>query len=93
MCSRCYNTEYSRTISKNSTRSGRNLVDGCCISGWGLLSFGLVLVKLHELGEVKLGLLEDLDLSDHAVVLERIDLRALSLDLLANFFFDAKLIN
>ena len=57
--------------------------------GCGLLSFGLFLVKLHQLGEVELGLLEDLDLSDHAVVLEWVDFAALSLDLFANFFFEA----
>lgn len=58
------------------------------ISG-SLLSFGLVLVKLHKFGEIELGLLEDLDLSNHAVVLEWVDFAALSLDLFANFFFEA----
>jgi hypothetical protein len=66
---------------------------GIAIGGGGLLGLGLVLVELHELGKIELGLLEDLDLSDHAVVLEGVDLGALSLDLFANFFLDAKLIN
>ena len=55
----------------------------------GLLGFWLVLVKLHEFGDIKLGLLEDLDLSDHAVILEWEDFAAFSLNLFANFFFQA----
>ena len=55
----------------------------------GLLELGLVLVKLHELGEIELGLLEDLDLPDHAVVFEGEDLAALLLDLGADLFFNA----
>jgi hypothetical protein len=51
--------------------------------------FWLVLVKLHKFGKIELWLFKDLDLSDHAVVLEREDLATLGLDLFANFFFKA----
>lgn len=57
----------------------------CCNSLWG------VLVQLHQLGEIELWLLEDLDLSDHAVVLEWVDLAAFSLDLLADILFQEHL--
>ena len=50
---------------------------------------GGVFVELHEFGEIELWLLEDLCLSDHAVVLEWEDLAAFGLDLLSNFFFKA----
>jgi hypothetical protein len=43
----------------------------------------LVLVELHEFGEIELGLLEKLDLSDEDI-LEWEDLAALLLDLLSN---------
>jgi hypothetical protein len=57
---------------------------------WGLLDVGSGLfVLFHELGEIELWCLKDLDLSDHAVFLEWENLGALSLDLLANFFFHA----
>jgi hypothetical protein len=49
---------------------------------------GVVLVEVHELGKIELGLLEELALTDHAVVLEREDLAALLLDLLANIVLD-----
>ena len=58
------------------------------------LSAGLI--ELHELGEIELGLLEDLDLSNHAVVLEWENLAALFLDLFTNLFFNTieyKIIN
>lgn len=55
----------------------------------GNLTLWLILVQLHELGKIELGFLEDLDLSDHAVVLQWEDFAALCLDLLANFFFNA----
>jgi len=62
------------------------------LSGWGGLNLLLwsILVKLHELGQIELGLLEDLDLPDHAaVVLEREDFgAAFLLDLLANITFN-----
>ena len=64
-----------------------NSLDGGILSG-----LGLVLVKFHELGEIELWLLEDLDLSDHAVVLKWEDLSAFVLDLFANFFVGAKII-
>jgi hypothetical protein len=54
-----------------------------------LLGLWLVLVQLHKFGKIELWLLEDLGLSDHAVVLEWEDLGALVLDLFANFFFKA----
>lgn len=57
--------------------------------GSGLLGLWGVLVQLHQLGKIELWFLQDLDLSDHAVVLEWEDLAAFSLDLLANFFFQA----
>jgi len=64
----------------------RSFGDG--VSGlWSLLGFWLVFVQLHELGEIELWLLEDLGLSDHAVVLKWEDFAALVLDLFANFFF------
>jgi hypothetical protein len=43
-----------------------------------------VLVEVHEPDKIELGLLEKLELADHAVVFEREDLAALLLDLLAN---------
>jgi hypothetical protein len=46
------------------------------------LDFGLLLIELHELGEIELGLLEKLDLSNEDV-LEGEDLLALLGDLLA----------
>lgn len=45
--------------------------------------FGLLLIELHEFGEIELGLLKELDLS-HKHVLEGEDLTALSLDFFAN---------
>jgi hypothetical protein len=53
--------------------------------------FWLVLVQLHEFGQIELWLLKDLGLSNHAVVLEWEDFAALVLDLFANFFFKAVL--
>jgi len=47
------------------------------------LLVGIVLVELHELGEIELGLLEDLDLLDEHV-LEGEDLGAVLGDLLGN---------
>ena len=55
------------------------------------LLLGAGLVELHELGQVELGLLEDLDLLDEHV-LEREDLGALLRDLLGNVLGEAKLI-
>lgn len=56
------------------------------------LELGLVLIELHELGEIELGLLEKLDLS-HEHVLEGEDLAALLLDVLANSVGNAKRYN
>ncbi len=47
------------------------------------LNLGLLLIELHELGQIELGLLEELDLADEHV-LEGEDLLALLHDLLAN---------
>ena len=51
-----------------------------------LSSLWLILVEVHELGDIELWLLEDLDLSDHAVVLEWEDLGALGLNLFTKVF-------
>jgi hypothetical protein len=53
---------------------------------------GLVLIEFHELGEIELGFLEELDLS-HEYVLEGEDLSALLLDFLANIVGNAKRYN
>ena len=47
------------------------------------------MVELHELGEIELGLLEQLDLSDEDI-LEWEDLSAFLLNLLSNRLTDAK---
>lgn len=52
---------------------------------------GVAAVQLHELGEIELGLLEDLDLLDEDV-LEREDLGALLGDLLGNVLGDANML-
>ena len=65
----------------------RSLCDGVAGGLW-LLLLWLVLVKLHEFGEIELWLLEDLDLSNHAVVLEWEDLVALLLHFLTNLFIN-----
>lgn len=56
------------------------------------LKFGLLLIEFHELGEIELGLLEELDLS-HENVLEREDLSALLSDFLSNRVRNAKRYN
>jgi len=59
-------------------------------SGWLLLrssNWGN-LVQFHEFGEIELWLLEDLDLSDHAVVLEWEDFGGVFLNLLSDFLFN-----
>jgi hypothetical protein len=56
--------------------------------GWLRLLLSINLVQLHEFGEIELGLLEDLNLSDHAVILEWEDFGSISLNLLSNFFFN-----
>lgn len=67
---------------------GGKLILGSGISVTG--TSGVVLVQLHELGEIELGLLEELDLPDHAVVLKREDLGAVLLDLFANVVLNTK---
>ena len=52
------------------------------------LDLGLILVELHKLGQIELGLLEQLDLADEHV-LQREDLLALLRDLLAHGVLDA----
>lgn len=65
-----------------------SLLDSVLGGNWvGFLGSSLFFVKLHEFGEIELRFLEDLDLSDHAVVLKWVDLGAFCLDLFANFFF------
>jgi hypothetical protein len=56
----------------------------CCGSSWTFVLF----VKLHEFGEIELGLLENLDLSDHAVVLEWENFAAFFLNLFSNVLFN-----
>jgi hypothetical protein len=68
---------------------GGELVLGLLLLGGLGLDLGLVLIELHELGEIELGLLEELDLSDEDV-LEGEDLRALLNNLLAKGILDAK---
>ena len=70
--------------------SSGELVLWGAVGGLSLL-LSVALVELHELGEIKLGLLEDLDLLDEHV-LEREDLGALLGDLLGNVLSEAKLI-
>jgi hypothetical protein len=67
--------------------SSLDLVAGVFSLGFGGL--GLFFVELHELSQIELWFLQKLDLSNHAVVLEWVDLAALSLDLFSNFFFKA----
>jgi hypothetical protein len=70
-----------------SSLGGGELVLGLLLGAVGLLALdlklGLLLVELHKLGEIELGLLEQLDLSDEHV-LEGEDLMAFLDDLLAN---------
>lgn len=53
--------------------------------------FRLIFIELHKFGKIELWFFEDLDLSDHAVVLKWEDFAAFVLDLFANFFFDENL--
>jgi hypothetical protein len=69
----------------------RSFLDGVSGLDTGLIGFWLVFVQLHELGEIELWLLEELGLSDHAVVLKWEDFAALVLDLFTNLFFKAVL--
>jgi hypothetical protein len=71
---------YSRHMWCGCTRSSSGLGSGGGGGDWGL---GLGLVKLHKLGKIELGLLEDLDLADDDV-LERENLGGSLADLLAN---------
>ena len=80
---------------EKNLKTGTTLSDLCGNGVDGLLDWGSllglwgVLVELHQFGEIELWLLEDLGLSDHAVVLEWVDFAALGLNLLSNFFFQA----
>ena len=69
-------------LSQIDQRVGRSSLSGECVTGLGGLDLllGAGLVELHELGQVELGLLEDLDLLDEDV-LKREDLGALFSDL------------
>jgi hypothetical protein len=64
------------------------LVLGLLLLGGLGVNLGLLLIELHELGEIELGLLKELDLSDEDV-LEGEDLRALLNDLFAKRILDA----
>lgn len=65
-----------------------SLLDGVALDWLSLLlGFWGVFVKLHQSGKIELWLLEDLNLSDHAVVLEWEDLAAFSLNLFSNILF------
>jgi hypothetical protein len=67
----------------SSTRSLGEGVLGGLVDDVGLDVLGLVLVEFHKLGEIELGLLEDLDLADEDV-LEGEDLGAILGDLLGD---------
>jgi hypothetical protein len=72
------------------------LVLGFFLWGIGLLALdlqlGFLLIEFHELGEIELGFLEELNLS-HKHVLEGEDLAALLLDFLSNSVRNAKRYN
>jgi len=74
------------TVRNNSSDS----VLGLLLGSGGLDSLGLVGVEFHKLGEIELGLLEDLDLSDENV-LEGEDLGAVLGDLLGHHVSDGLL--
>jgi len=71
------------TVRNNSSDS----VLGLLLGSGGLDSLGLVGVEFHKLGEIELGLLEDLDLSDEDV-LKGEDLGAVLGDLLGDLVGD-----
>ena len=89
--------------SRASARASRSrcLTNGTerrCSLGEGVLGLsgldnlvGVAAVQLHELGEIELGLLEDLDLLDEDV-LKREDLGALLGDLLGNVLGNANML-
>ena len=85
---------HSRDSLRKQTQAGceSSLVSGELVLGLFLLALnlelGLLLIELHELGEIELGLLEELDLADEDV-LEGEDLLALLYDLLAKRILDA----
>lgn len=59
--------------------------------GWdlaGLLGLWLILVKFEEFGKIELGFLEELNLTDHAVILKWEDSAAFLLNLFADFFLE-----
>jgi hypothetical protein len=84
----------SRTVGERATKCTHGRISlGKSVGGAGVGSLGLLLgvalVELHELGEIELGLLEDLDLLDEHV-LKREDLGALLCDLLGDGVGEAK---
>jgi len=82
------NKIYLSTSSNSSSLGGLEPVAGAG-GGLGGSSWTFVLfVKLHEFGEIELGLLENLDLSDHAVVLEWENFAAFFLNLFSNVLFN-----
>jgi len=83
-------TNYHQSMSLHSSFSTGSLFEFVG-GGSGWLSFCGSwgnLVQLHEFGEIELWLLEDLDLSDHAVILEWEDFGGVFLNLLSDFLFN-----
>jgi len=83
-------TNYHHSMSGRYSLEIRSLFElvsgrGCWLS---LLAGWSNLVQLHEFGEIELWLLEDLDLSDHAVILEWEDFGGVFLNLLSDFLFN-----
>jgi len=88
VCSRPVSGTLSKWRRRDGSRGER--VDSGGVNGLGLL-LGVAGVELHELGEIELGLLEDLDLLDEDV-LEGEDLGAVLGDLLGNGLGEAVMI-
>jgi hypothetical protein len=75
-------------VSNSSFSFGELVLSTTSSSGVGTCL--VVLVQLHEFGEIELRLLEKLNLPDHAVVFKGEDLGALFLDLLTNVVLNKK---
>lgn len=79
-------TRHMKVVVSTQISLSKGIFGGRRTSG----SSSVVLIQLHELGEIELGLLEKLNLPDHAVILKREDLGALLLDLLTNIILNEK---